>query len=898
MSRVLKHSIFFVVLLLSTFAIAFPLSEKTPDTETAPLDILSSQPDDIIVPTFGDFQGEIMFSLDASTFVTLIDLETWEENSVQPDEFLSTVVDVTVLENGTSVILALSDGNIARIELDDENTFINTDAEETSEEEEEEEDAADSRQIDIADKMTTAGIDFIVSDPTDEIVYMVNSSNLFFKYNITTNSLTELSIEDEETSTTTSEDDTFDTTEETTTTTFTPTGLVFANADSGKKILMITTTGNVLVISTDAGSFTTVTVDASDFDNTEPNFADIALTADNEYAFIVDSDNDLIWVFSVNSEDFVAQQSSGTQPIEVDTSANTTFTHVVLYEDPDGTEVAYVSGAEGITVIDADDPGTSSSSTKVIGVDGTDEDPIALSSTPGPLATTGGDIGYLFSANGNATISVITDNPWISITSIDPNEVTEDAPSFTVTFQSDTAGDYTMRVNSDPTGTDGTELIGSTSFTAVDTDMTTASVDINDFERSTFIEGDNKIFILVTDPSGNIGHTAILLNVDRPPEPINITGVNFGNQKAFVDFDESPDEDIASYTIFAEPAEDQTNPTCPGSLTFDSTSTVSGEITPDVCENETCEATIQPLTNDVTYCVAVIATDEAGNKSIIATFTTPVTPEQTVGPAGFLGETNLFKCSLNQNSKPNSSPYNWLIFLTPLLLLLVKRFAKSPIRQVAKSILIYTTSITLLLTFIAPSTAHAEERTPQNWTLEVKAHMWIPTDSAVKNFVGTCCNFGGEIEFGWLYRNRYNFTMTTGIGVITGNAVGVSSGAASGDKYTLLMFPVRFDFIYRFDFKSEQLFLPYVRVGGDAVIFKETAGGTSTSNIKFGFHGGAGLGILLDKAEGMGSQLEDEIGINDVYLIIEGRYAMINSFKSTGLDLSGFYPYLGVLFEF
>ena len=192
----------------------------------------------------------------------------------------------------------------------------------------------------------------------------------------------------------------------------------------------------------------------------------------------------------------------------------------------------------------------------------------------------------------------------------------------------------------------------------------------------------------------------------------------------------------------------------------------------------------------------------------------------------------------------------------------------------------------------------AAEATPQNWTLEVKGTMMIPTSSQVKDFLGMCCNVDGEVEFGWLYKNRFNFTVSTGMSYSSGDAVGIRSGLASGDKFSLMLIPVRLDFIYRFDYTSDQLFLPYLRVGGDTVIFRESTDGNSIMNFKLGFHGGAGVGILLDRAEPPGYALESEIGVNDVYIIIEARYAMINSFKSSGLDLSGIYPYLGVLFEF
>jgi hypothetical protein len=167
----------------------------------------------------------------------------------------------------------------------------------------------------------------------------------------------------------------------------------------------------------------------------------------------------------------------------------------------------------------------------------------------------------------------------------------------------------------------------------------------------------------------------------------------------------------------------------------------------------------------------------------------------------------------------------------------------------------------------------------------------------VKQFFSPCCNFNGEVEFGWLHQSRYNITVTTGFAYETGAAVGLVSGLSSGDTFSLMLFPVRADFVYRFDFKEDQVFVPFLRAGFDSVIFRENNSGDKLLGVKLGAHGGAGVGFLLDNLEGMSIGLE-EVGVNDVYLVLEGRYAFINSFQSTGLDLSGFYPYLGFLFEF
>ncbi|HLD45289.1 MAG TPA: hypothetical protein VJC18_07625, partial [bacterium] len=688
----------------------------------------------------------------------------------------------------------------------------------------EEEDPQDSRQTDLADSMTSAGITFMVADPVDDILYMANDDGYFFQYNLNTLQLDEVLLSYGEIE----EDEVTEEGEETTASNYyIPTAMVYAESSDGDKILITTTTGEVIVITPGGTGYTvyTLTSSATTFETTSPNLSDISLTPDGNYAYVVDSDNDLVWVFHVVSEQFIDQQSSGTSldPIELeDVDDNNAFTHILIYSDAGG-DVAYLAGANGLTLIDAETPGTATA-TKIIDPDTTTtgENPIALSGTPGPLITTSADTGYLFSINGDASISVLTDNPWITLSSISTDTVTtETASTFSLTFQSDTAGSYTIKANSDLTADSGTELIASTAFAEVDTDITTADIDVNSFARTSFVEGENKIFVFVTDVNSLLGHSAIILNVDRPPEPVTITGVSFGNRKAYVQFEASPDADIDHYVLYAEPAANQATPACPGALTFVSDNAITTNVSTSVCTDDTCEGTANNLTNDTAYCVAVSVVDESDQASALSAYTQSVTPEQTVGPAGYFGETS---CSLNSLlHKTNTSPVSFVVLLGGLGLLLMTRFCSKekchPSVPQTGSVLRLKcwdpdlvkswipafagmTKLILILSLMSFShSALAQERSPQHWTLEPKLSFWIPTDTAVRDFMGLCCHIGGEVEFGYLIKNQFNITATTGFSYDGGQSVGLRSGGASGDSYNLFFFPFRFDFLYRFDYK-------------------------------------------------------------------------------------------------
>lgn len=874
------YSIFLICLLLCANAIAYPISEKAPASGSAPLSILSSQPDSLFFPTSGDYAGSLLFSLDSGD-LTIIDMLTFSENSSQLGSFESNINGVTLLQDGTTLILGLNDGNIAQVDLSDTDTW-DDDNLETSSTDDETDTSTDSRVTVLSDQMTTAGIDFITASDDQNLLFMANTDGYFFRYNLTNTNFDEVQLLD---TSETSSEVLADGSTGTTSSVYTPQALLFAPTTSGDIAIVVASNGSVLIFDESSTSYSEndLSVDSS---YETPSVDDVKLSTDSDYLFILDANNNAVWVFSLITDSFVDQQSSGTSldPIEIDTNDNSSLTHMIPFTDSDNNDVLYVSGASGLSVINVDSPGTSSSSTKVIDIDTadgeSDYDPITLSATPGPLTTS---TGYIFSMNGNATTSVLTENPWITLSSITPSSVTEDSSSFTLTFQADISGTYTIRANSDITGTDGTELISSTTLATADTDETTSSIDINDFARSVFIEGSNDIFVFVTDSSGNTGYYAINLSVDRPPEAVTINSVNFGNAQAYVNFDTSPDADIASYKIFAEPATSQTSPSCPGSLTFDTSSTNVATIAASTCGGSTCDSGVTELTNGTIYCIAVSVVDEGGQESSLATSSSPVTPELTVGPAGFAGESS---CQLNQGK--HTTLQSFIFFFLSVIPILIVRFKKV---MIPLTVIVFVSQMAFAENLI--------EKTPQNWTLDVKGGLFIPTDSSTKSFVGTCCNLNSEVEFGYLFNNQVNVTFSSGFGYADGNAVSVTSGSSSGDTFSLLTIPLRLSVIYRFDYKPQQLFVPYVRAGADAVVFREkTSGSSAITNIKYGGHAGVGVGILLDRFEELGHDLENNVGVNDVYLILEGRYALINNFGGSGLDLSGFYPFAGVLFEF
>lgn len=874
-------------------ASAAPTVERLPASDDAPLSLLSSQADDLIVAHNGDFTNRLIIAAVGSS-LKIIDTETWKLFADQPTSFDGTIGGVALMPDGNTLVVTLAGGNLATVEIDnieeeneevadaeDSSTDSSTDSTDASSEEDETTTVTptDPREIDLAKDTLEGTLGAIVADPDSNAssVYFLNTDDkLLLAYDLSSGKLTKTTLEN------------------------TPTTLVFASSDSGDRVVVGSADGKIMVGtpgSTAVTSFTIPTVAGTDTAN--PNVKDLAVTPDGNFVYVLDSTNDAVWVFSLASSSFVSQvSSSSVLPIRFDSDENATLTDLALLDvlNPEAV-YGFISGADGLSIINATDPGTAGSSRPVVDTDtatSTVLDPITLSGVPGPVAF--GTDGYVYTSNGNGEVSVISDNPFVSIDD-QTVSLSSTASTFTLTFQSDEVGTYRVVLNSDVTATDGTELVAETELTAADTDVITETIDINNFDRSLFEEGTNRIFIFVEDADGNVGRDALDITVDRPPTAVTVESTGFGNEKVYAKVDKLSDEDISTYQMFVLPAESQGAPSCPGSLDFTSDTALTGTLTPDECNGDTCTLNVSGLDNGTYYCVAVRAVDAAGQEGDLGFGSGSVSPEETVGPAGISGETG---CALTGRGRGDAQMPVYFAGVWFLTLLLFKKRA------------LFLGLMLMAMIPAMPALAQVEEQAIQmemptptrsdfpehKWfSLELKGIMWFPTNSTVKDFVGSCCNLGAEAEFGLLYRDRYNFTMAVGWQNESGNAVGVASGGTSTDTFDLLMIPIRNSFIYRFDFQPNQILVPYLGAGADYVYFRETTAGNSTQGFKFGAHGQAGMAILLNKVEDVGDSLRGA-GIDDVYLTLEGRYSYINSFKSTGLDLSGVQAYVGVMLAF
>ena len=134
---------------------------------------------------------------------------------------------------------------------------------------------------------------------------------------------------------------------------------------------------------------------------------------------------------------------------------------------------------------------------------------------------------------------------------------------------------------------------------------------------------------------------------------------------------------------------------------------------------------------------------------------------------------------------------------------------------------------------------------------------------------------------------------------LIGAAVGQFSGEASEEITTMLILPVEASVQYLFDYSWEQILVPYVGVGGDAYVWKETSPEATTSGVKWGVHGTAGLLLRLNFMETTthwssgGTLLPSDAGVS-----AHVTYAWVDSFGRQGLDFSGWQFGVGGMIAF
>lgn len=546
----------------------------------------------------------------------------------------------------------------------------------------------------------------------------------------------------------------------------------------------------------------------------------------------------------------------------------------------------FVSGLKGVSVldsglnfIDVSGSGTPYQYTPIV-TDGQRYGPMIASTD-----------GYVYMTTDGGVISVISANPYVSVSSVTYSgggSALVVGGSATITFQSDTTGTFEVKVggNVDQSGKPVLNQSGTDSGSVTAGVDQTFTFDYDD-NSANLDEGDNTIFIFVTDATSDVGRIATTVVVNTPPPAVVVTGASFGNTRVYVNMNRLTVSDMDYYNVYVS---DDPAAACG--------MTVTPTRVPQPSSGSTVVGQVSGLTNGVLYYAAVEPVDDTGLVGPV-TCTLPdgvtlitATPEETIGPAQLAGQFG--SCSMSNSSSNDVTPL--LLLLAVIGIFVVRRgnlFHLSRARGKGS----FITIAFLLLLF--PKDVLAEEFSPQWWSTEIKGGFWMPQSSVLKRFFEPCCHMTASVEQGFLYDSKYG--AEAGIGFVSedADAVGALSGAKSGDRFNLFLLPVTTSLVFRADFFENQPLVPYVKGGTDYVYFRQDLKGAKVSGMKYGMHGVLGVQILLDKIDSNTQDvMEREFGINDIYFTLEGKYSWINNFGGSGLNLSNLTCSFGLLFEY
>lgn len=486
--------------------------------------------------------------------------------------------------------------------------------------------------------------------------------------------------------------------------------------------------------------------------------------------------------------------------------------------------------------------------------------------------------GYVVGA-GSAGVQVITDRPWIDNITITPSEALGDGGLVTVAFTADLDGEWELLLGGSSQG-DGDSL-GQGSLIAGATVETSFSID------SSFEEGENALWILV-DSQGLVGRHRTAVTVDNPPPAPVLTSSNviFGNQQITLSLDENDEADLAGYLAWFtvtpfDPKEWET-----GGPTFDGPDEIKNPIALDATPGQKVNYTISPLTNEVTYHIALRAIDEGGKESIMSNVVT-ATPRETLSASMLAGEQGGY-CGTSTRAG-----------LAAILLSLLPLLAR---RRPARALML----LGLLAVPLLPSLAQAREGDATRGNFEVRYGPFNPSDSDIKAVYGQ-----GHgvlwLEGGPRIGSFAEIDLGVGFWQDLGATVAVDSGEASGEHSMITAWPVTLGATVRLDFFKEQILVPTATAGLDYWLWKENwyvnpdVGGTGEEKGgKAGMHYGFGADLLLDALQpSRASRLTAVSGIEDTYIVGELRWQEVGQWsKSKGLTLDGFSATFGLKFDF
>lgn len=478
--------------------------------------------------------------------------------------------------------------------------------------------------------------------------------------------------------------------------------------------------------------------------------------------------------------------------------------------------------------------------------------------------------GYLLGVDDDAAFQVLTDRPWVdaAVTPVSGASGT----AFTLTFSSDLAGTWEVRVGGDLDG----------GGTAVDTGAVaageTVTVDLSDVA---FAEGENRVWVRV-DGAAGVGRDAVDVLVDNPPGAVTLgaASVTEGDGYLALGFDALEDADVSDYVVYlsTEPftaAEWPTGgPEWSGEAAVDAPREVNG-----VSPGSAVSVEFSPLENGTVYYLAVRATDAGGLEGPMSEVVSG-TPSPTYSASELAGDPGGYCATTGRAAGLGAALLGGLA--------LVRR------RRAAVAALV----------LVAPLAAQAKEPADEipRFHVNVRAGPAWLADEHLQDVFGETAPF---------LRGEYGVTTRlVELGVGTGflrkkGFLLDASGEPSDEWDKLTVVPLTADLSLRLDFFPEQLVVPYGRVGADYwfwwekwYVYEGSEADDARRGGKPGWHWAVGGHVLLDPLDKRAaSRMRAVSGIDDTFLTVEYRQTTMPSGAKV-LELSDKELTFGLKFDF
>ncbi|MDG1481598.1 MAG: hypothetical protein P8R54_18535 [Myxococcota bacterium] len=477
--------------------------------------------------------------------------------------------------------------------------------------------------------------------------------------------------------------------------------------------------------------------------------------------------------------------------------------------------------------------------------------------------------GYTIAGTDAGELLFLTDRPWVITESFSSGTVAV-GDVIDVSFSSDTDGDWEIRNGPDGEVLESGELLAD--------ELVSASVTVTD---GLLDEGDNELWIAVTDGSSREGHDAVTVSIDNPPGKVSLSAgdIGFGDERIILTFDGVTDSDLSYYEVFLSldaftGADDWTfwgryaADTGLGAGVAD----IGDPIQHSADAGEAVEITIEGVTNGVTYYLAVRAVDTGGLEGDMSDVFS-VIPEETYSASELAGEPGGF-CG---------TP--WPASAALALLGGIAAFSR---RRRGAAVLAGLLAVSAPMDASADEMPGAKEKAPitaRSTSMNVGSVSL--TDANLSSAFGSnSLSIWGATAFSL----RHIAELEAGFGLIRDSGYTLTSSyASSSEQSKLTVLPLTVSTTLRLDFWENQILVPFASIGGDYWLWRESwaqefelLSSDAMGGGKYGWHWALGGHLLLDVFEqSQASKLFARSGIRDSYITFEYRDVSVGEWQQT-----------------